>query len=218
MEMLLFVWTAGLLVDEANQYLANPRTFQLDLWNRFDYVMLSITTGALSLRIIGLEAKPSWYEFDHEWLQHMLLAVNNLLVWCRLLQYYSSSKSIGVLIIMVIQMTQDVFIWVLLSVVFMFAFQVSFFSIATAENMNDVLEVPIWYLSSPTSSNPYVSRLHVSALPGPPAHRTALASAFQSVLGCDCDLVLSGPSSESLIRSKCKNGHPRQGRSCCGCT
>ena len=37
---------------------------------------------------------------------HNILAMNNLLVWCRLLQYLSMSRSVGVLIIMVFEMIQ----------------------------------------------------------------------------------------------------------------
>ena len=106
----------------------------------YDYVVLSMTSTALCFRFIGLAT--TWHLINYDRIQHSILAINNLLVWCRVLQYYSSNKSIGVLIIMIIEMMQDMAIWILLSIVFMLAFMVSFYSIARAEDMNDVLQVP----------------------------------------------------------------------------
>ena len=96
-----------------------PRTFEMDLWNRYDYVVLSVTSGALTLRVIGLVT--TWHVIDYDTASHMMLAINNLLVWCRLLQYASASKSVGVLIIMVIEMMQDMALWTMLNLIFMIA-------------------------------------------------------------------------------------------------
>ena len=39
---------------------------------------------------------------------------------------------------------QDMALWVFISFVFIVAFAVTFFSIAETENMNEVLQVPVW--------------------------------------------------------------------------
>jgi len=126
-----------------NQYVVKPNTFEMDLWNKYDYVVLSVTSAALTCRVIDLST--TWNAIDYDTVQHSLLAINNLLVWCRLLQYYSSFKSIGVLIIMIMEMLEDMALWITLSAVFMLAFTVTFVSIAAeADNVNDVLQVPAW--------------------------------------------------------------------------
>ena len=61
---------------------------------------------------LGVESAP----LTLHTVDNILLAAVNVLVWCRVLQYYSSNKSIGVLIIMIIEMMQDMAIWILLSV------------------------------------------------------------------------------------------------------
>jgi len=59
-----------------------------------------------------------------------LLAVVNVLVWCRVLQHYSTQREIGVLIIIIIEMVSDMKIWMLLSIIFLLAFSVTFIAIS----------------------------------------------------------------------------------------
>ena len=90
---------------------------------------------------------------DKDWTLHdvdnLLLAVVNVLVWCRVLQHFSTSRDIGVLIIMIIEMASDMRIWILLSVIFTFAFMFTFAAI-TDDSVDDsaepyhALAIPIW--------------------------------------------------------------------------
>ena len=50
-EWLLVVWTGSLILDEWNQYVVAPETFEVDLWNAYDYVSLTLTTFALFLKL-----------------------------------------------------------------------------------------------------------------------------------------------------------------------
>eukprot|EP00966_Prymnesium_polylepis_P263736 6092930-Prymnesium_polylepis.1 len=97
-EVLLMLWTFALVLDEWSQWVLKPSSFHVDMWNQYDYIVLGITTVALGLRVaymlMGLD------EDEHYVDTHNVLAMNNLLVWCRLLQYLSMSQNVGVLIIM----------------------------------------------------------------------------------------------------------------------
>ena len=43
---LLAFWTLSLILDEWNQWVVNPRTFEVDMWNKYDYVVLSFSALA----------------------------------------------------------------------------------------------------------------------------------------------------------------------------
>ena len=58
---LLTFWTAALILDEWNQWYANPNTFEVDLWNAYDYVSLSLSTLALTAKLLILPALPQRY-------------------------------------------------------------------------------------------------------------------------------------------------------------
>ena len=119
-----------------------PATFDLDLWNKYDYTVLGATCVAIAIRTV--ENVTDVYRFDLMAAQHVILAINNLLVWCRLLQYFSSSRSIGVLLIMIIEMISDMAVWILITLVFMFAFMVTFYSISEAPDPYQPMLVPVW--------------------------------------------------------------------------
>lgn len=62
------------------------------------------------------------------------MAFNNLLVWLRLLQYFSAvSRSLGVLIIMIFKMLEDMLLWIGVSITFLCAFSVTFLGTARSE-------------------------------------------------------------------------------------
>ena len=63
-----------------------------------------------------------------------------VVVWFRLLQHYSDQRNVGVLIIIVIDMIKDMKIWLLLSIIFLVAFMVTF--LAITDPMTPV-ELPI---------------------------------------------------------------------------
>ena len=73
-----------------------------------------------------------------------LLAIVNVLVWCRVLQHYSTQREIGVLIIMIINMMTDMKIWILLSTVFTLAFLVTFVALAGDAPVETTLTSSMW--------------------------------------------------------------------------
>ena len=80
---------------------------------------------------------------------NIVLAMVNVLVWCRVLQHFSTSRNVGVLIIMIIEMASDMRIWILLSIIFTCAFMVTFAAItdpALDESAQPyhALTIPIW--------------------------------------------------------------------------
>ena len=48
---LLAFWTSSLILDEWNQWVVNPTTFEVDLWNRYDYISLSSSSIALLIKL-----------------------------------------------------------------------------------------------------------------------------------------------------------------------
>ena len=60
-ELGLYVWTLALVLDEWNQWYANPNTFEVDLWNAYDYVSLSLSTLALTAKLLILPVLPQRY-------------------------------------------------------------------------------------------------------------------------------------------------------------
>ena len=78
-------------------------------------------------------------------LDDRLLAIVNLLVWVRVLQYYSTGRNVGVLILMIIKMVDDMKVWIMLSIVFMAAFTVTFAAIThDGVDIADTLTAPAW--------------------------------------------------------------------------
>ena len=47
----LAIWTVALALDEWNQWVVNPNTFEVDMWNQYDYINLGSTFFALFLRL-----------------------------------------------------------------------------------------------------------------------------------------------------------------------
>ena len=98
-------------------------------------------------------------------LEHGLLAFLNVMVWCRVLQHYSMQQDIGVLILMITHMLRDMQLWMLLSVIFLFSFGVTFAAINHSE------ESPIASLISPwwaTRAAPHSSATHAQRRPPAP--------------------------------------------------
>ena len=221
---ILACWTCSHILDEWNQWVVNPQTFEIDMWNAYDYVSLSATSFALAIKFLrrallgddegapggaydaidatvgndgaaaaldegvrmlrmlrghgghdsGLDdggggdvtavhmsaagdystnhpllyAVESWTGVELATADNALLAFVNILVWCRVLQHFSTSREIGVLIIMIIEMASDMRIWMLLSVIFTLAFMVTFAALGEADaeagTTMKALEIPIW--------------------------------------------------------------------------
>jgi len=115
------VWTASLVLDEWYKYIQETSTFQADGWNQFDYLTLSTTVVSLLLRLVS----PS--------LGLQMLAFSLLFTWCRVFQYLTSNQSIGLLVIMIINMFQDIALWALVSGIFLAAFTVAFVTISSPD-------------------------------------------------------------------------------------
>uniref|UniRef100_A0A7S3B8D3 Ion transport domain-containing protein n=1 Tax=Haptolina ericina TaxID=156174 RepID=A0A7S3B8D3_9EUKA len=142
-EIVLIVWTLNYILDEWSQWVMKPSSFDVDLWNQYDYVMLTTTSIAFLIRLIAHWSNDE----DHVLLDtHGILALNSLLVWCRLLQYLSMHKSSGVLIIMVMEMIKDMGTWVVLSIVFMLAFTTAFLGISATPDgsFQGPIALPAW--------------------------------------------------------------------------
>lgn len=136
MDAVVWFWTIGLALDEWYKVHQEPDTFSPNIWNRYDYVTLSATFAALTLRVWSLE----WS------IETMAFSV--LLVWCRLFKYLQLSQSIGLLVIMFMEMMKDIFLWVFLSSIFLGAFTVAFVAIADpyalAGSPDHPLTTPVW--------------------------------------------------------------------------
>ena len=50
-EYMLSLWTASLILDEWNQWVVNPLTFVVDVWNAYDYWALSLTSFSIFLKL-----------------------------------------------------------------------------------------------------------------------------------------------------------------------
>ena len=70
----LAFWTCGLILDEWHQWHVHPQTFELDLWNKYDYVSLSSSSLALFLKLGGYDVL-SYLEQDQEQANRALEAV-----------------------------------------------------------------------------------------------------------------------------------------------
>ena len=66
----------------------------------------------------------------------LVRSFNVILIWLRLLQLLQLSKGVGVLVIMIAKMVEDVVRWLLVSALFLAAFTVSFISIYEPPNAN----------------------------------------------------------------------------------
>jgi len=69
-----------------------------------------------------------------------------VLVWCRVLQHYSTQREIGVLIIMIINMITDMKTWILLSIIFLLAFCVTFIGLTDegASGIDTTIAGALW--------------------------------------------------------------------------
>jgi len=132
----LWVWTAALALDEWYKYNADASTFSMDFWNKYDYTVITTTFVALAMRSYSLS-------FAVE-----ILAFNTILIWCRLFKYLGLNQSIGILVIMIMEMFKDIALWTLVSLIFMGGFTVAFVAISNPFVLHDSpdhpLTVPLW--------------------------------------------------------------------------
>ena len=109
---------------------------QLDFWNRYDYIVISLTFCSLLSRLVSVPIAVD------------VLSFNVILVWCRLFKYLSISREIGLLVIMIVAMMTDIFLWTLVSMVFLGAFTVAFISISDTSFIDQggdhPVTVPLW--------------------------------------------------------------------------
>ena len=132
----MWIWTIALALDEWYKYAQEPSTFQADFWNKYDYLTLCMTFGSLTTRLFSLT------------LSVEILAFSVLLIWCRLFKYLQLSQTIGLLVIMIMEMFNDIALWVLVSIIFIGAFTTAFVAISDPTHIetsdDHPLTVPIW--------------------------------------------------------------------------
>lgn len=77
-----------------------------------------------------------------------LLSFALLLIWCRIFKYLTSNQSIGLLVIMIMNMFKDIALWALVSGIFLAAYTVAFVTISDPDevdyNADTPLMTPIW--------------------------------------------------------------------------
>jgi len=134
---LLWLWTTALALDEWFKYAQEPATFSADFWNKYDYTTIGLTFTALVLRLLSVNVAVE------------VLAFSVLLIWCRLFKYLQLSQTIGLLVIMIQEMFNDIALWVLVSIVFLGAFTVSFVAISDPHavehsEFDHPLTTPVW--------------------------------------------------------------------------
>lgn len=137
MEGILIFWTVSLIMDEWYKYIQSPSSFQMEFWNWFDYATLTATSAALIIRVVNLQSAVE------------VMAFITLLIWIRLFKYLMLSNSIGILVIMIMEMFKDIVLWALVSMVFLGAYTVAFVSISDPDVAFDStgdhpLTVPLW--------------------------------------------------------------------------
>ena len=118
LDVVLWLWTTALALDEWYKYAQDTSTYAADFWNMYDYVTISSTCIALGLRFFSVRVAVE------------CLAFSVVLVWCRLFKYLQSNQAIGLLVIMITEMFNDIALWGLVSAIFLGAFTVAFVSIA----------------------------------------------------------------------------------------
>ena len=118
LDAILWLWTISLALDEWYKYAQDTSTYAADFWNMYDYATISSTCIALGLRVFSVKIAVE------------CLAFSVVLVWCRLFKYLQSNQAIGLLVIMITEMFNDILLWGLVSAIFLGAFTVAFVSIA----------------------------------------------------------------------------------------
>lgn len=136
-DVLLFIWNLALALDEYYKYAQDRKSFSLEFWGKYDYVVIAVTFATIAGRVYDLQ-----FAVD-------ILSFNVILVWCRIFKYLSSNMEIGLLVIMIVNMLEDIYLWGLVSMVFLGAFTVSFISITDpaaidVENGGHPLSTPLW--------------------------------------------------------------------------
>jgi hypothetical protein len=135
-DIILWVWTIALALDEYYKYQTDKATFSVDFWNKYDYTVITVTFIGLILRMFALQ------------LSVELMAFNVILIWCRLFKYLALNQAVGLLVIMIMEMFKDIALWTLVSLVFMGGFTVAFVAIADPLALHDSadhpLTVPLW--------------------------------------------------------------------------
>ena len=229
MTYVLAWWTLALILDEWHQWVVAPQTFEFDLWNIYDYFLLSLTALSLTLKIMDEYLSPTYvnslfasaghlflpflfpapvddvsadqagalqmralrggsssghhgYGYDDdtatlvparsydaggiEGFEHGLLALLNIVVWTRVLQHHSSSRSMGVLIIMILEMVEDMWIWMTIVTIFMVAFSVTFSAITEGGYSDAIqaLHTPMWAMFGELGDPNMGSSLQASVL------------------------------------------------------
>lgn len=136
-EIMLFVWTLSLVLDEWYQWMIKPSTFEINFWNRYDRCYLGIFFIAFLLRATPDEYVPFLGSLSNK-VGHEIMALDSLLVWLRLLQYFAFFRDVGILIITIFQMVGDMILWFAVSAIFLAAFSVTFLSSARSPDPFDM--------------------------------------------------------------------------------
>ena len=135
-DLIVFVWNTALFFDEWYKYALDKKSFSADFWNKYDYLVILLTYASLGARLRSIE------------LAIDVLSFNVVLVWCRMFKYLSINMEIGLLVIMVINMMTDIYLWSLVSMVFLGAFTIAFISIADTTKFDagkdHPMTVPLW--------------------------------------------------------------------------
>ena len=126
-EIMLFVWTMALVLDEWHQWQVKPGTYEVNFWNRYDRIYLGIFAVAFALRACPGEYMPLLGELSNQ-VGHELMALDSLLVWLRLLQYFAYFRHAGILVITILKMVEDMIVWLTVSAIFLVAFSVTILS------------------------------------------------------------------------------------------
>ena len=135
-DLLLWVWTFALVLDEVHKYAQSPSTFVADIWNKYDYMTFSIVLSGLIVRFFQVRRS----------VEIECFAV--IMVWCRLFKYLQLDYNLGVLVIILMRMTKDIMMWFTLCIIVLLAFTVTFVSIANPYVIEDSgehpLTAPLW--------------------------------------------------------------------------
>jgi len=128
------IWLISLALDEWAKWARDPSSFSFDFWKRYDYFVLAFT---ISAKCVGL--------FVSEELMNTCLPFGAVLVWCRLLKFLQFSQPIGVLTIMILEMMQDIALWILVTGIFTAAFTVAFLASGDlSRGIDSMVLMPIW--------------------------------------------------------------------------
>ena len=117
------VWTISLIMDEWYKYIQQPTTFSPGFWNQFDYMQLTLTMVAMLMRFFDITAAVE------------ILAFALLFIWCRIFKYLTSNQSIGLLVIMIMNMFKDIVLWGLVSAIFVIAYTCAFVTLANPDTV-----------------------------------------------------------------------------------